>query len=179
MKEERSTENRNLSNAIRERAGLPGIEDKVTEQKILDMFKEVYNPPRMIESCAEELGKCPKSRCNCQKDNKTEENQDKVDGANISVPKCVCNLICNCAKVDCSCNDKENCRCLLDPHIPSMTPDERAKFDIQFGDISELDFCDADDMDVDLIDIATPSAPAGAWKIKLEDRKSTRLNSSH
>ena len=38
VKEERSTENRNLSNAIRERAGLPGIEDKVTEQKILDMY---------------------------------------------------------------------------------------------------------------------------------------------
>lgn len=172
VKEERSTENRNLSNALRERAGLPGLEDKVTEQKILDMFKEVFNPPRLIDSCAEELGKCPKSRCNCKKDNsKTKETNtscDEVDGANISIPKCVCNFVCTCVKVECSCDDKENCRCLFDPHIPSMTPDERAKFDIQFGDISELDFCDADDMDVDLIDVATPSASAGAWKIKLE-----------
>ena len=106
VKEERSTENRNLSNAIRERAGLPGIEDKVTEQKILDMFKEVYNPPKMIETCATELGKCPKSRCNC-KTKETRAKEDEVDGAKASIPKCVCNLVCTCVKVKCSCDDKE------------------------------------------------------------------------
>lgn len=164
IKMERSTENRNLSNAIRARAGLPGIEDKVSEKQVLDMFRDNFDPPVLIDSCASALGECQHKVKNCD----CKHTESVVDGSVVSISKCVCEVTCMCVRKDCSCKDEAKCRCLFDPHIPEMTEEERKKFDLQFGEVTELDFCDATDMDVDLVDITLPSASAGAWKIKLE-----------
>ena len=154
VKTERSANNRALSDAIRKRAGLGDVENKQNEKDILDQFRGIFHPEEFIDECSVEMAKCPAEgkmeKCSCGK-NKCKH---------PSVPR-----KCECLIQKCQC--KDDCVCIKDPHAPILTDEERKKFDIQFGDISEIDFCDAEDLDLELMDITLPSVTQGAWKIKL------------
>lgn len=179
IKKERSKINKELSDAIRKRVGIPELEDKVTEKAILDQFKDIFDPEVLIDQCAEVLQKCPKiGLCQCEQLCKEIEGQNMAcptkDKCACKVPICTCEKTCKCVKeakngLICDC---VKCLCVLHPHgPPKLTKEEKKEFDLQFGDILMTDYTDAIDEEIDeeLLDISTPEPVAGAWKIRLKN----------
>lgn len=161
IKEERSKINRELSDAIRKRVGLPEMGDKVSEKMILDQFRDIFDPTSLIDCCAEVRKNCPDfSKCQCEQSCEDMET-------------CVTKNKCACKKLVCICgnDDEEECECLLLTHGPSLSDVEMKEFKRQFGDILTNDFNDASDEEIDqeLIDVSTPDPLVGAWKIKLRN----------
>lgn len=165
VKTEKTEINKKLSAAIRTRAGLEGTEDKQTERQILDLFRDVFDPEEIIELGAEKLANCTTATPEQVIESVDPKNDKEKVITKIEAKPCSCPK----KKCVCGCKEKNDCVCIFDPHIPIMTREERKEFDIQFGDVMELDYCNATDMDVDLVDIALPSAAVGAWRIKLKN----------
>lgn len=167
VKEERSKDNRDLSDAIRKRAGIDVTPDRVTEKKILDQFKDIFSPEILIEESAKllstrfEISSKVSVSSSVIEEDKTKEapvddEQEKTE-ASVAKDETVGESAPKKSSVE------------MNPNFPVLTAKEKEQFDLQFGDVTEMMYCDADDLDTDLIDISTPTPIFGAWKIKLNN----------
>lgn len=138
VKKERAEINKSLSDAIRKRAGIDVVEDKKTEKMVLDQFKDIFDPVVLIDNSAKVLSGISPIVKECKKGQK-----DKIAPPATSLPK---------------------------PHDllpPVLTESEQKLFDAQFPDASGKEFLDAEDLDLDLLDISLPDSKFGKWKIRL------------